>query len=172
MSVTANKRIGFTIVELLIVIVVIAILAAISVVAFRGVQNRANDSAVEADLANIVKQMEIIKVDLGRYPHGYTEFPADRFKLTKSAYDSISNNAYYIVDIQNDRYAFGFRSKSGRGYIINTGVVTSGVTPLHSGSTSGALGIDWANDPGVSAVFQAYVGGSTQAWTAYWNWVN
>ena len=37
---------GFTIVELLIVIVVIAILAAISLVAYTGVQNSANDAAV------------------------------------------------------------------------------------------------------------------------------
>lgn len=36
---------GFTIVELLIVIVVIAILAAISIVAYTGIQNRANNTA-------------------------------------------------------------------------------------------------------------------------------
>ena len=37
---------GFTIVELLIVIVVIAILAAITIVAYTGIQNRAYDTAV------------------------------------------------------------------------------------------------------------------------------
>lgn len=150
----------------------IAILAAISVVAFRGIQNRAHDSAVEADIANIIKQMELIKVDLGRYPHTYSEFPANGFKLNKSAYNSTANNAYYIVDIQNDRYAFGFRSKSGRGYIINTGTVTGGVTPLNSNPTAAALGIPWGNNPGVSAIFQAYSGGSTQAWTTAWSWVD
>lgn len=44
---------GFTIVELLIVIVVIAILAAITVVAYNGVQARARDSRRAQDLANI-----------------------------------------------------------------------------------------------------------------------
>ena len=40
-----SKNAGFTIVELLIVIVVIGILAAITIVAFNGVQNRAKDAA-------------------------------------------------------------------------------------------------------------------------------
>lgn len=43
----AAKR-GFTIVELLIVIVVIAILAAITVVAYNGIQNRARASGAQA----------------------------------------------------------------------------------------------------------------------------
>ncbi len=38
---------GFTIVELLIVVVVIAILAAITIVAYNGIQNRAKASAVQ-----------------------------------------------------------------------------------------------------------------------------
>ena len=45
-----NTPQGFTIVELLIVIVVIAILAAISVVAYNGIQNRAYDTTVQSDL--------------------------------------------------------------------------------------------------------------------------
>ncbi len=53
---TQKKPVGFTIVELLIVIVVIAILAAISVVAYTGIQNRANDAAVKSDLANAAKK--------------------------------------------------------------------------------------------------------------------
>lgn len=54
-------RRGFTIVELLIVIVVIAILAAISVVAYTGIQDRAKDSAIKADLTNAAKAMEAAK---------------------------------------------------------------------------------------------------------------
>lgn len=50
---------GFTIVELLIVIVVIAILAAVTVVAFNGVQNRANDSSTQASVSQIYKKLKL-----------------------------------------------------------------------------------------------------------------
>lgn len=53
---------GFTIVELLVVIVVIAVLAAITVVAYNGVQNRAKNSQYQTDVATIAKKSEL-------YPH-------------------------------------------------------------------------------------------------------
>lgn len=56
---------GFTIVELLIVIVVIAILAAISIVAFNGIQERARDSQRKSDVATIVKALGLYQVDNG-----------------------------------------------------------------------------------------------------------
>lgn len=52
---------GFTIVEMLIVIVVIGILATISVVTFNGVRDRANVARKEADISNIVKSAEIYR---------------------------------------------------------------------------------------------------------------
>ena len=47
------KRTGFTIVELLIVIVVIAILAAITIVAYNGVQKQAKNSAHRQEIAQV-----------------------------------------------------------------------------------------------------------------------
>ncbi len=49
---------GFTIVELLIVIVVIAVLAAIVVVSYNGITKRANVSALKADLSQFGKSQE------------------------------------------------------------------------------------------------------------------
>lgn len=49
---------GFTIVELLIVIVVIGILAAITIVAFNGVQQRARDTTAKSDASSILKVAE------------------------------------------------------------------------------------------------------------------
>lgn len=48
---------GFTIVELLITIVVIAILASISIVAYNGIQARAKDARRAQDMANIKKAL-------------------------------------------------------------------------------------------------------------------
>ena len=56
------KTKGFTIVELLIVIVVIAILAAITIVAYNGVQNRAKLAQYQSDVNTILKKTEV-------YPH-------------------------------------------------------------------------------------------------------
>jgi prepilin-type N-terminal cleavage/methylation domain-containing protein len=59
---------GFTIVELLIVIVVIGILAAITIVAFNGIQNRANATAAESLATDIIKKGEAYNAIQGTYP--------------------------------------------------------------------------------------------------------
>lgn len=66
-----KTTIGFTIVELLIVIVVIAILAAISVVAYTGIQTRTRDTIRSSDMATIVKSLEAYYVVNGEYPASY-----------------------------------------------------------------------------------------------------
>ena len=58
---------GFTIVELLIVIVVIGILAAITVVAYSGIQQRARDTVRKSDLAQLKKAILLYSVDNGDY---------------------------------------------------------------------------------------------------------
>ena len=63
-----SERRGFTIVELLIVIVVIAVLASITVVAFNGIQDRAKASKVNAAIDSYIKLLEMYKVDNGSYP--------------------------------------------------------------------------------------------------------
>lgn len=54
-----KKAYGFTVVELLIVIVVIGILAAIVIVSFNGVQRQTRDVALQSDLVNAGKVVSI-----------------------------------------------------------------------------------------------------------------
>ena len=58
---SSKHHIGFTIIELLIVIVVIAVLATISVVAYSGIQDRARYSKVQSDIALLVKAVTMAR---------------------------------------------------------------------------------------------------------------
>lgn len=62
------KQKGFTIVELLIVIIVIAILAAITIVAYNGVQRRASSASIASSLAQWDKIMKLYQAETGAYP--------------------------------------------------------------------------------------------------------
>jgi len=68
LSLRRSRPRGFTIVELLIVIVIIAVLAAITIVAFNGIQARARASAVSAALNQASKKLELYSIDNGGYP--------------------------------------------------------------------------------------------------------
>jgi len=63
-----ERRRGFTIVELLIVIVVIGILAAITIVAFNGVQQRARTAAIQSDLNGNLKKLKLYQAENSSYP--------------------------------------------------------------------------------------------------------
>lgn len=65
---TKQKQSGFTIVELLIVIVVIGILAAITIVAFNGVQQKGRDAKRSSDVNYVKKLLEMYKTENGTYP--------------------------------------------------------------------------------------------------------
>jgi prepilin-type N-terminal cleavage/methylation domain-containing protein len=63
-----NKQTGFTIVELLIVIVVIGILAAITIVAYNGVQRKAQASVATSASTQSAKKLALYQADNGQYP--------------------------------------------------------------------------------------------------------
>lgn len=63
-----SRRRGFTIVELLIVIVVIGILAAIVIVAYNGIQQRARLAVLQSDLSGAAEQLGADNALNGSYP--------------------------------------------------------------------------------------------------------
>jgi prepilin-type N-terminal cleavage/methylation domain-containing protein len=63
-----NKNRGFTIVELLIVIVIIAILVAITIVAYSGITARANTSSAQNAAGTVIKKVIAHNAELGTYP--------------------------------------------------------------------------------------------------------
>lgn len=79
---------AFTIVELLIVIVVIAILASITIVSYNGVQNRAKTTAAKALAANVNKAVEVHVAETGLYP--------SQAELTSTSLVKISSSAFTV----------------------------------------------------------------------------
>ncbi len=76
MNLQKSKQSGFTLVELLIVIVVIAILAAISIVAYNGIQNRANNTTAKQAATQIRTKIEAFNTIKSYYPEtGTTSSP-------------------------------------------------------------------------------------------------
>src|ERR1043166_3202594 len=63
-----KKASGFTIVELLIVIVVIGILAALVVTTYTGIQKKARDTERKTDINALHGQVEAYQAQNGKYP--------------------------------------------------------------------------------------------------------
>ena len=67
------KNQGFTLVELLIVIVIIAILTVVSLVAYNGLQNQAKTSAAKSAADAVAKKAELYNTAKSKYPTGLTD---------------------------------------------------------------------------------------------------
>ena len=84
-GIKANNQ-GFTIVELLIVVVVIAILAAITIVSYNGITNRANASAAASLAASVQKKAELYA----------SEDSTPGYPISLSALSADSSKSYYL----------------------------------------------------------------------------
>jgi len=111
---------GFTIVELLIVIVVIGILAAITIVAYNGIQTRARDASRASTVVTLKKALAMYAADNnGQYPAACT---ADDASCSVSLL-STALVPKYLASVPNDPsppkiidYA---RRGGGQGYGLN-----------------------------------------------------
>src|SRR5690625_965511 len=108
---------GFTLIELLVVIVVVAILAAVSVVAYRGISNRASDTAVQSDLAQMYKSYHINSVDGGADLFGIVDDHSDW-----GNYERIDGESFNLItDLGQDEFKRLLGITPDRPYYYNKG---------------------------------------------------
>lgn len=144
-----HKQIGFTIVELLIVIVIIGILAAITIVAYNGVQQRAINSAVATDLSSNGKKIMAGSATNGQYPTTIEVGSNADYKinLTQGSYTLASYCA------SDNGFVMAAESKSGNKYYVknNNSVVQDNSINVLSPCVS--LGVQNTNGSAASKMF-------------------
>jgi prepilin-type N-terminal cleavage/methylation domain-containing protein len=100
---------GFTIVELLIVIVVIALLSVIVVVAFNGVQNNAKASRVQAAVSQAAKKVHLFAVDnFDSYPTNLSDVDVSGDETVTYQYDAdnTTNPRSYCLTVTVDTVSY------------------------------------------------------------------
>ena len=114
---------GFTLVELLIVIIIIAVLAAIAIPKFANSSQRSKEAALHADLKLYRNAIELFKADTGAYPAtladlAATSAPANGVDSSTGATKSIIASDWkgpYLQSVENDPIssaAFGYSTTS------------------------------------------------------------
>jgi len=139
----ARQHKGFTIVELLIVIVVIAILAAITIVAYNGVTQKANASVAQNNASEVEKKLKLYAVENG------DAYPADLSSIGLVSSDSTTyqytpGSAGYCVTTTTKGLsyyvAYGFTYTNANGTAtINQTTPVSGACPGHAEGVSTAI---------------------------------
>jgi len=120
---------GFTIVELLIVIVVIGILAAITIVAYNGIQQRATVASLNSDLDNASKTIKLFQVDNSAFPATINCAIPD--STTNKCVKSSNGTTYQYIATSVPQLFCLAATKSAQSYSINQdGTPLAGSCPI------------------------------------------
>ena len=142
---TELKQKGFTIVELLIVIVVIAILAAITIIAYNGISTRAKIVTIQSDLSNDRTLIESSNASSGTYPGstaaaGLKSSPGN----TVNYFTALGR---YCVTVSNASIPSVYRVSSTNNIGLGTCWTVSSYVNNGQGSADGASSVAQFNIP-------------------------
>lgn len=116
-----NNEDGFTLVELLIVVVIIGILAAIAIPIFMNQQKAAYDAGLQSDLRNFGTALETTKViNNGKYDVTAARSPIS-YKSAVASFSPSTNNWLVCVPKSGESFAIYARSASGNAFVYRSG---------------------------------------------------
>ncbi len=130
---TPKPQVAFTIVELLIVIVVIAILATLTIVAYNGIQNGAKSSSLQSDLSQAASLLETSKI---KTP-GET-YPADQAAAIAAGVKASGGNT---INYYNNSYSNDYCLESTNSNITYS-ISSTSTTPINGPCTENSL-VGW-----------------------------
>ena len=172
-----QKPMGFTIVELLIVVVVIGILAAIVIVAYSGIQNSAYDTSVSSDINNLSKKLEIYRAQNGVYPtvaqvyDGDLNYSANTAAMpitTPETHNQRNLGVCLVTGTSDDRYIVFALSQSGNWFTRTSTGQFKQQTGTWTGSHNGSCQLGGIT-PGETGV--QYIWGSDNVTNGWKTWV-
>jgi sugar lactone lactonase YvrE len=136
-----KKSLGFTVVELAVVIVAIAILASIVIVAYNGIKEKALDASLKSDLDSASSTLEMDYKRLGSYPTTITAANnGGGLIATGNNVFTYNPKSYgYCLTVSNPRLSTTYQIKSSDPTKISTGTCTDTYT-VSTFAGSGAQG--------------------------------
>lgn len=147
----SKRQSGFTVTELVVVVIIIAILAVITVVAFNGVQQRANQSASATAVETANKKLEVYKIANRFYPGtGYLGL-AEVQDYANTTYQYTSNQVTYCLTATTNKVSmFGSDAAPNPARGACAGHALDGVMPvtnyvLNPSLETGALLPGWSS---------------------------
>lgn len=175
----SKYQLGFSVLEMLVVIVIMVILVTISILSYEGMVDKATVSSIQLDLTNAAKKLKIYQTFKGKYPTAIDCNAAPAANSICISFSSGNELSAYTYDNSADPKSFNLTIRNGDvAYAVtqNTGPQVAVVVPKPSVPSSivatagsGQIVLTWttpANADGSTVTgYEVYSGTSTNPTT-------
>lgn len=130
---------GFTLIELMVVVMIIAILMAIAIPAFLGARKRAQDSSAKSALRNTVSEAQVVYSDTQEYPQTAALITLLTAEEPNFTFGTAASTGPKVISVDSNATAtlgsgttviFGARSAAGNCFYlrhVSSGGATGGI---------------------------------------------